>query len=52
MERYGETASSLDEDLHEIRCNARLGVSLQEWARARDVPLAYARALRRFLDQG
>ena len=52
VERYGETASSLDEDLHEIRCNARLGVSLQEWARARDVPLAYARALRRFLDQG
>ena len=52
VERYGETASSLDEDLHEIRRNARLGVSLQEWARARDVPLAYARALRRFLDQG
>ncbi len=52
VERYGETASSLDEDLHQMRRNARLGVSLQEWARARGVPLAYARALRRFLEQG
>jgi hypothetical protein len=52
VERYGETASSLEEDLHQMRRNARLGVSLQEWARARGVPLAYARALRRFLEQG
>jgi hypothetical protein len=52
VERYGETASSLDEDLHQMRRNARLGVSVQEWARARGVPLAYARALRRFLEQG
>ena len=52
VERYGETASTVDEDLHQIRRNTRLGVSLEEWARARGVPLAYARALRRFLDQG
>jgi hypothetical protein len=37
--------------LHQIRRNARLGVSLQNWAKARGVPLAYARALRRFLEQ-
>ncbi len=52
VERYGETSSSVEEDLHQIRRNARLGVSLEEWARARGVPLTYARALRRFLDQG
>ena len=51
VERYGETASTVDEDLHQIRRNARLGVSLEEWAKARGVPLAYARALRRFIDQ-
>ncbi len=52
VERYGGTASTVDEDLHQIRRNARLGVSLEEWARARGMPLAYSRALRRFLDQG
>ncbi len=52
VERYGETSSSVEEDLHQIRRNATLGVSVEEWARARGVPLAYARALRRFLDQG
>jgi hypothetical protein len=52
VERYGETSSTLEEDLHQIRRNARLGVSVEEWARARGVPLAYTRALRRFLEQG
>ena len=52
VERYGETSSIVEEDLHRIRRNARLGVSVEEWARARGVPRAYARALRRFLDQG
>ncbi len=52
IERYGETSSSVEEDLHEIRRNARLGISVEEWARARGVPLAYTRALRRFLEQG
>ena len=52
VDRYGETTATVDEDLHQIRRNARLGVSLEEWARARGVPLTYARALRRFLEQG
>jgi len=51
VDRYGETAATVDEDLRQIRRNARLGVSLEEWARSRGVPLTYARALRRFLDQ-
>jgi hypothetical protein len=51
-DRYGETNATVDEDLHQIRRNARLGVSLEEWARARRVPLTYARALQRFIDQG
>ena len=51
VERYGETSSSVEEHLHQVRRNARLGVSVEEWARARGVPLAYARALRQFLEQ-
>ena len=47
----GRLAYSLDDDLHQIRRNARLGVNLQNWAKARGVPLAYARALWRFLEQ-
>jgi hypothetical protein len=34
-----------------MRRNARLGVRLEEWAKTRGVPLTYARALRRFLEQ-
>jgi hypothetical protein len=48
----GERAGDLDDDLHQIRRSARLGVSPEEWARARGVATAYARALRRYLDQG
>jgi hypothetical protein len=51
VERYGGAASTMDQDPHQIRRNARLGISLVEWASARRVRLAYARALRRFLDQ-
>ena len=51
VERHGGAASSVEKDLHQIRRNARIGVSVEEWARARGVPLAYARALRRYLDQ-
>lgn len=47
----GGLRSSLDDDLHQIRQNARLGVSLQDWANSRGLPVAYARALRRYLDQ-
>ena len=42
---------SLDDDLHQIRRGARLGVSPEEWAKTRGLPVAYARALRRFLEQ-
>ena len=52
VERYGGTSSVVDIHLHQLRRNARLGVSLEEWARARGVPLTYARALQRFIDQG
>ncbi|HJQ28428.1 MAG TPA: hypothetical protein VJ827_03755 [Rubrobacter sp.] len=48
----GERAGDLDDDLHQLRRSARLGVSPEEWARARGVATAYARALRRYLDQG
>ena len=33
----GERAGSLDDDLHQIRRSARLGVSPEDWARARKV---------------
>ncbi len=36
VERYGRRPTfTVDEDLHQIRRNARLGVSLEEWARGR-----------------
>ena len=41
VDSYGETTSTVDEDLHQIRRNARLGGSLEEWARARGVPLTF-----------
>ena len=51
-ERYdGGLAYSLDDDLHQIRRSARFGTSLADWAKTRGVPIAYARALRRYLDQ-
>jgi hypothetical protein len=50
--RYGEPSRTLDDDLHQARRMARLGMSLEEWATAQGVPPTYARALRRFLQQG
>ena len=51
--RYDDEPSrTLDDDLHQVGRMARLGVSLEEWAKTRGVPLTYARALRRFLNQG
>ena len=50
--RYGAPPRNLDDDLHQLRRSARLGVSLEDWAKTRGVPLMYARALRRFLEQG
>jgi hypothetical protein len=49
--RYDEPSQGLDDDLHQIRRNARLRITLEDWAERRGVPLTYARALRRFLDQ-
>ncbi len=51
-ERYGEGTSTVNKDLLRVRRNAMFGGTLGEWARKRGVPLAYARALQRFLDQG
>ena len=42
---------SLDDDLHQLRRGSRLGVSPEDWARTRGLPPAYARALRRYLEQ-
>ena len=47
----GERAGGLDDDLHQLRRSMRLGVSIEDWARARGLAPSYARALRRFLDQ-
>jgi hypothetical protein len=49
---YARSSRTLDDDLHQVRRAARLGVSLEEWAKTQDVPLTYAKALRRFLEQG
>ena len=49
--RYDEPARTLDDDLHQVRRAARLGISLEEWAKTHGVPLPYARALRRFIEQ-
>ncbi len=41
----------LDDDLYQIRQIEWAGITLDEWAKARGVPLAYARALQRYLHQ-
>jgi hypothetical protein len=41
----------LDEDLYQIRQIECAGITLDDWAKARDVPLTYAKVLRRFLQQ-
>jgi hypothetical protein len=50
--RYDEPSRTLDDDLHQVRRMARLGVSLEDWAKTQGVPLTYAKALRRFLEEG
>ena len=47
---YGQS-QSLDDDLRQVCRVERLGMSLRGWSRARGVPLAYARALQRYLHQ-
>ena len=41
----------LDDDLHQVRQIEWAGFALDDWAKARGVPLAYAKALLRFLQQ-
>ena len=48
---YGKS-QSLDDDLRQVRRVERLEMSLRGWSQARGVPLAYARALQRYLHQG
>ena len=50
--RFDEHSRSFDEHLHQVRRNVRMGVRLKDWAKTRGVPLTYARALRRFIEQG
>jgi hypothetical protein len=39
------------EDLEQVRVLGEVGISLQRWAQLRDVPMEYALALRKYLDQ-
>jgi hypothetical protein len=48
--RYGRPFG-LDDDLYQVRRIEWAGYTLNSWAKARGVPLAYAKALRRFLRQ-
>ena len=41
----------LDDDLHQVRQMEWAGFTLDDWAKARGVPVAYAKALLRFLQQ-
>ncbi len=47
-----DRGDDLDDDLHQLRRAVRLGIDLKDWANTRKVPLVYARALRRFMEQG
>ncbi|MDQ4128832.1 MAG: hypothetical protein M3151_12945 [Actinomycetota bacterium] len=47
----GGREGSLDDDLHQVRRSARLGIKAEDWAKTRGLPPAYARALRRYLEQ-
>ena len=49
---YDGPSRTLDDDLHQVRHAARLGVSLEKWANTQGVPRLHARALRRFPKQG
>jgi len=47
----GGREGSLDDDLHQIRRGARMGITPEDWARTRGLPTAYARALLRYIEQ-
>ena len=48
---YGQSQSLEDDPLRRVRRVERLEISLRGWFQARGVPLAYARALQRYLHQ-
>jgi hypothetical protein len=48
--RYGRPFE-LDDDLYQVFRIEWAGFTLDDWAKARGVPLTYAQALRRFLQQ-
>jgi hypothetical protein len=48
---YGQSQSLDDDLLRQVRRVERLRISLRGWSQARGVPLAYARALPRYLHQ-
>lgn len=48
----GNRGDDLDDDLHQVRRSTRLGIGIEDWANTRKVPLVYAKALRRFIEQG
>ncbi len=47
---YGRSFG-LDDDLYQVRQLEWEGFSLDDWAKVRGVPLTYAKALHRFLQQ-
>jgi hypothetical protein len=48
---YGQSQSRDDDLLRQVRRVQRLEMSLRGWSQARGVPLAYAKALQRYLHQ-
>jgi hypothetical protein len=43
--------ANVRDDLRQVQLCSDVGVSIEEWAHDRGLPLDYARALRRYLDQ-
>ncbi len=48
--RDGGLSFSLEDDLHQASMMARFGMSPEEWAGIRGVPVEYARALLRHIE--
>jgi hypothetical protein len=51
MRQYYGIAQDLLEDLEQVGVLGEVGISLQRWAQLRDVPMEYALALQKYLDQ-
>jgi hypothetical protein len=48
---YHGRAQNLNDDLRQAQRALRLGINLRRWALARGVPISYALALQRYLEQ-